>query len=121
MRATIDGTIEFDQLELKVESWQRDTIERNIAGLDGVLSIDKGGRGREVFQKGVLRAVSDAGIYDKLRNISVLMDGRSHSLVLSDGRVFDNLRVDLFEADEKRFSGMDVWCEFSILYTQLRT
>ena len=121
MRATIDGTIEFDQLELKVESWRRDTTERNIAGLDGVLSVDMGLRGREVFQKGVLRAVSDEAIYDKLKNISALMDGQSHSLVLSDGRIFNNLRVDLFEADEKCFSGMDVWCEFSILYTQLRT
>ncbi len=120
MRATIDSTIEFDQLELRIESWRRDKTERNIAGLDGVLSIDKGGRGREVFQKGILRAVSDDGIYDKLKSISALMDGQSHSLVLSDGRVFNNLRVDLFEADEKRFSGMDVWCEFSILYTQLR-
>ncbi len=120
MRATIDSTIEFDQLELKVESWRRDKTERNIAGLDGVLSIDKGGRGREVFQKGVLRAVSDDGLYNKLKSISALMDGRSHSLVLSDGRVFDNLRVDMFEAGEKCFSGMDVWCEFSILYTQLR-
>jgi len=54
---TLDGQGLFDtqDLEIRAFSCKRAFIERAAAGLDGVLSIDLGERGREVRQSGVLR------------------------------------------------------------------
>ncbi len=54
MKAILDNTIEFEQLQLEIGSWERDSAKRAVAGLDGVLSIDLGMRGREIVVTGVL-------------------------------------------------------------------
>ena len=45
MRVTLDGQNLFDEQQLEIEpgSISRVSIERAVAGLDGVLSIDMGG------------------------------------------------------------------------------
>ena len=44
MSVTLDGNILFDeqQLELELGSFTRDSVERVMPGLDGVLSVDLG-------------------------------------------------------------------------------
>ncbi|MHC4184584.1 MAG: hypothetical protein ACYSR4_01450 [Planctomycetota bacterium] len=60
MRTTLDGQNLFDEQELEIEagSLSRDSVERAVPGLGGVLSIDIGGRSRKIKQAGVLRAQS---------------------------------------------------------------
>ena len=50
MRVTLDGQNLFDEQQLEIEpgSITRNSIERAVAGLDGVLSIDIGRRGRKI-------------------------------------------------------------------------
>ena len=119
MQTTLDSTVEFELVGLKAQSWEREAVEQSVAGLDGVLSIDLGMRGREIGVKGVLRAVSDDSLEEKETAISALMDGGTHILATRDGRVFDNLRIDAFEVNQKDYSGRGVCCEFEIKFMQL--
>ena len=81
MRATLDGTVEFEVGQLKVESWQREVVERAVAGLDGVLSIDLGARSRELVVEGILCAVSEESLRKKEAVVSALMDGQTQMLL----------------------------------------
>ena len=122
MSATLDGQSLFDeqQLEIELGSISRDSIERAVPGLDGVLSIDLGGRGRKIKQKGVLRAKSRSQMDDRISVISAYMDGDTHTLVTSGGKEFDNLRVDVFKVSKERASGGGVAIDYEIVYTQLK-
>ena len=42
MRAKLDSTIEFEELEVRPESFRRDAEHSSASGLDGVLSVDLG-------------------------------------------------------------------------------
>ncbi len=121
MSATLDGQSLFDEQQLEIEpgSISRDSIERAVPGLDGVLSIDLGGRGRKIKQKGVLRAKSRSQMDDRISVISAYMDGDTHTLVTSGGKEFDNLRVDVFKVSKERASGGGVAIDYEIVYTQL--
>jgi len=123
MKATLDGQIVFEDAELKVQakSWRRDSIERTIAGLNGVLSIDLGLRSRKINQTGTLRAVNKSALSEKISEINAYMDGGSYTLAIVGGEQFENLRLDCFEVGEKQFSGGDVCCKYEITYTQLRS
>jgi len=122
MKVTLDGQNLFDKRQLKIQpgSWKRDLLEKTIAGLDGVLSIDLGKRSRQIKQSGVLSAVSKAELDERISTISALMDGSTHTLATDDGREFDNVRIDTFEVSEQAFSGNGVCCKYEIFYTQLR-
>jgi len=121
MSATLDGQSLFDEQQLEIEpgSISRDSIERAVPGLDGVLSIDLGGRGRKIKQKGVLRAKSRSQMDDRISVISAYMDGDTHTLVTSSGKEFDNLRMDVFKVSKERASGGGVAIDYEIVYTQL--
>ena len=119
MRATIDETLEFEQKHLEVGSYHRDSAERSVTGLDGVMSIDLGMRKRQLRHKGVLHAGSTEALRAKATSFSKLIDGRIHKLALGDGRNFDNLRVDAFEVATECHSGKGPSCDFEIQYTQL--
>ncbi len=121
MRAMLDNVIAIEESSVVVGSLVRDSIERSVSGLDGVLSIDLGIRGREIIQKGFLRAVSSAGLSNRIALIQVLMDGKSHTLSLDDGREFSDLRMDAFEAERCEFAGGGISCECTIKYTQLKS
>ena len=122
MGTTFDGQSLFDEQELKIEpaSVSRDSIERTVPGLNGVLSIDMGGRGRKVKQKGVLRAKSRSQMNERISAISAYVDGDTHTLVTSNGEEFDNLRMDAFEVTKERASGNGFCCDYEIVYTQLK-
>jgi len=121
MGVTLDGQELFDEQESKIEAESacRDSVERTVAGLDGVLSIDMGGRGRKVRQTGVLRAASRSQMEARIKTISAYMDGDTHKLVGGNGEKFDNLRMDAFKVSKKRVSGGSLCCDYEIVYTQL--
>lgn len=122
MSATLDGQSLFDEQQLEIEpgSISRDSIERTVPGLDGVLSIDVGERGREIKQRGVLRAKSRSQMDDRISVISAYMDGDTHTLATGSGKEFDNLRMDVFKVSKERASGGGVAIDYEIVYTQLK-
>ena len=121
MGATLDGQILFDEQQLEIEpgSVSRDSIERVVAGLDGVLSIDLGRRSRKIKQKGLLRAKSRMQMNERISAISACMDGDTHTLTTGSGEEFDNLRMDVFKVAKERASGSGVAVDYEIVYTQL--
>ncbi|MHC4394608.1 MAG: hypothetical protein ACYS1A_03040 [Planctomycetota bacterium] len=122
MGATLDGQNLFDeqQLEILPGSFSRDSIERAVAGLDGLLSIDLGKRGREIKQTGVLQAKSRAQMTEKINTITAYMNGDTHTLIKGDGESMDNLRMDTFRVSKERTSGGGLYCDYEIIYTQLK-
>ena len=121
MRVTLDGQAVFDEQELAIHvgSPSRASLERSIAGLDGVLSIDLGARRRQIRQTGVLRAASRMAISARIDAIAALVDGRAHTLTAADGRVYANLRLDSFKQVDERTAGPGIVVEYEIVYTQL--
>lgn len=122
MSVILDGEILFheQQFELELGSLGRASVERAVLGLDGVLSIDLGGRERKVRQRGVLRAKSLSQMDEKIRAISAHMDGDTHTLVTGNGEEFHNLRMDVFKVYKERTGGSGVAIDYEIVYTQLR-
>jgi hypothetical protein len=121
MNVTLDGQSLFDGQELEIEpgSFGRDCVERAVPGLDGVLSVDLGGRGRNIKQSGILRASSRSQMNERINAISAYMDGDTHTLVADSGDEFDNLRMDVFKVTKERTSGGGVAIDYEIVYTQL--
>jgi len=122
MSAALDGQSLFDEQRLEIEfgGVSRDSIERAVPGLDGVLSIDLGGRSRKIEQKGVLRAKSRSQMDERISAISAYVDGNTHTLLTSSGEEFENLRVDVFKVSKERAGGGGVDVDYEIVYTQLK-
>jgi len=121
MKVTLDAQMLFDEqaLEISAGSFSRDSIERTVPGLDGVLSIDLGRRGRKIKQNGTLRAKSRAQLDERISKIAVFMDGDTHTLTTGSGREFANLRMDSFKAGTERADGTGITVDYEIVYTQL--
>jgi len=121
MSVTLDGQNLFDeqQLEIEQDSLNRDSIERAVSGLDGVLIVDMGGRARKIRQKGTLRARSRMQMKERINVISANMDGNTHTLVSNEGEKFDNLRMDSFKVSKVQASGGGMVVDYEIVYTQL--
>ena len=122
MRTTLDGKVLFDEqlLEIDVDSKQRAMKERSVSGLDGVVSIDLGGRGRKIKQKGQLRAGSWKQMEERIGQISSFMDGKVHTLKTDKGQEFGNVRMDGFKATKRNESGGGVVVSYEIEYMQLK-
>jgi hypothetical protein len=120
MIITLDGENLFGEHEPKIEAAgaRRDQIERTVPGLDGVLSIDLGGRGGKIKQTGVLRARSRLEMDEKIEAIASYMDGDIHTLA-AGGRVFEAVRMDEFKVTNERASGAGVAVDYEIIYRQL--
>lgn len=118
---TLDGQNLFDEQPAEIEagSNRRDSIEKTVAGLDGVLSIDLGRRGRKIKQTGLLRAKSRQQMDEKIKAISAFMDGGAHTLKLNSGDLFEDLRMDVFKVGKFQPSGVGIAAEYEIVYTQL--
>jgi len=121
MKATLDSNILFDEqtLEISAGSFSRDSIERTVPGLDGVLSIDLGRRGRKIKQTGTLRAKSRAQLDERISKIAAFMDGDTHTLRTGSGRELANLRMDSFKAGTEHADGTGIVVNYEIVYTQL--
>lgn len=122
MSVSLDGQALFDEQQLEIEpgSFRRDSIERAVPGLDGVLSIDLGGRGRQIRQKGVLRARSKAELNDRIDAISAFKDGDTYTLEVGSGKEFCDIRMDSFNTSDERTGGSSVSIDYEIVYTQLK-
>jgi hypothetical protein len=122
MGVTLDGQVLFDEQQTEIEpgSFSRASIERTVPGLEGVLSIDLGGRGRKIRQTGVLRAGSRAQMNERISAISAFMDGDIHTLASSGGQEFGNLRMDSFKISGERVGGSGIAVDYEIVYTQLK-
>ncbi len=121
MKATLDSNILFDEqnLEISAGSFSRDSIERTVPGLYGVLSIDLGRRGRKIKQTGTLRAKSRAQLDERISKIAAFMDGDTHTLITSEGREFANLRMDSLKQSSEHADGAGIVVDYEIVYTQL--
>ncbi|NIP23356.1 MAG: hypothetical protein GWN67_04500 [Phycisphaerae bacterium] len=122
MSVALDGQSLFgsQQLEIEMGSISRDSIERAMPGLDGILSIDLGGRGKEIKQRGVLRAKSRAQMNERISEISAFIDGNTHTLITDGGEEFNDLRMDVFKVSKERAGGGGVAIDYEIVYTQLK-
>ncbi|MGD0077109.1 MAG: hypothetical protein ABSB91_00625 [Sedimentisphaerales bacterium] len=120
MSVNLDGNRLFDETAMiEVESIRRESIERAAAGLDGVVSIDLGNRGRKILQKGELRARSKAELNKRIEAISAFIDGDTHTLAGSEGNTYDNVRMDSMDIKNERVSGSSVVADYEINYRQL--
>ena len=121
MKATLDAQMLFDEqtLDISAGSFSRDSIERTVPGLNGVLSIDLGQRGRKIKQTGTLRAKSRARLDERISRIAEFMDGDTHTLTTGQGRKFANLRMDSFKTTAEKASGTGIVVDYEIVYTQL--
>jgi hypothetical protein len=121
MRVTLDGQNLFDeqQLEIEPDSINRSSIERAVASLDGVLSIDTGRCSRTIKQKGLLQAQSRKQMNNRIKTISAYIDGKTHTLTRSDGEEFNNLRMDSLKVSKVRTGGIGIIVDYEIIYTQL--
>jgi hypothetical protein len=121
MRVTLDEQALFDEqrLEIVAGSFSRNSIERAVTGLNGVLSIDLGQRGRKIKQTGTLRAKSRSQLDERISVISAHMDGETHTLIAADGRQFSNLRMDSFTLNKEHIDGAGISIDYEIVYTQL--
>ena len=121
MKATLDAQMLFDEqtLEISPSSFSRDSIERTVPGLNGVLSIDLGQRGRKIKQTGTLRAKSRARLDERISKIAEFMDGNTHTLTTGRGREFANLRMDSFKTGSEHADGTGIVVDYEIVYTQL--
>ncbi len=121
MATTLDGQSLFDEqdLEIKCDSFRRDSTERTIPGLDGVLSIDLGARSRSIKQKGTLNAKSRTQMENRLNLIRSFIDGNTHTIETHNGKKFNDLRVDAFRVIKEQISGSGITINYEIAYTQL--
>lgn len=123
MHTPLDGKALFDERELTIAVGpiERVTVERSVAGLDGLASIDLGHRGRKIRQRGTLRAASGSQMAARIAAIESFLDGATHTLGTSDARQYAELRVDTFKLLGDRVEGTGVIVEYEIVYTQLRS
>jgi hypothetical protein len=121
MSVILDGQAIFDEqgLTITVGSPSRASVERAIAGLDGMLSIDLGARARQIRQTGTLHAPSRTAMNTRIRAITAFIDGRTHVLATPEGRVFRDLRMDSFKRVAEYPGGPGVVADYEIVYTQL--
>jgi hypothetical protein len=121
MSVSLDGSILFDGhgLEIELSSIGRESKEKSVPGLDGVISVDLGNRGRKVKQRGILRARSLSELQVKIDAIEAYIDGEAHTLVTEKHGELSNLRMDSFTAKGRRTSGGGVSVGYEIVYRQL--
>jgi hypothetical protein len=121
MKVTLDAQMLFDEqaLEISADSFSRNSIERTVPGLHGVLSIDLGLRSRKIRQTGTLRAKSRTQLDEKISKISTFIDGDTHTLTTGSTREFANLRMDSFKTGTEHADGSGIMVDYEIIYTQL--
>jgi hypothetical protein len=118
---TLDGKQLFNNGDhtLQVESWGREALEKRFAGVDGVVSVDLGRRGRKLKQRGWLTAASKAALKKKCEKISAYINGQAYELVDANDTVYTKVRMDSFQLISELCAASPVRCEYEVTYTQL--
>jgi hypothetical protein len=121
MAITLDNQRIFgdDCPVITIESLRRSFIESSAPGLDGVISIDLGSRGRKLRQTGRLRAKSAAELNRIIAGIQGYIDGKTHCMITTNDGTFNNLRMDSFIVTERGCEGAAVIADYQVAYTQL--
>lgn len=101
------------------KSWQRATKDEAFAGLNGVLSVDMGRRGRKIVQQGSLSAKSVKALTQMMDAITAYINGQAYELVDENGCVYSAVRMDHFQIVGNIKLGHPVSCAYEIEYTQL--
>ena len=104
---------------LEVDSWQRESVDRGFAGLDGTISLDLGRRKRAIRQRGYLVAESRAELTKLVGAIQACIDGETRELVDADGQRYGEVRMDQFKQMGTVKMGSHVRCDYEIRYMQL--
>jgi hypothetical protein len=99
--------------------WERATVRRGFAGLDGELVLDLGLRSRAIVQTGRLQAATSQAMAAIIRSIESTADGRCHSLVDNHGQVYPRVIVEEFQPTTPTSRGRGFWCDYTIRYRQL--
>ena len=103
---------------LTVEPWQHGTQRHAVAGLDGIVNVDLGRRGRVIRQVGTLHADNERVLRERIRRIEALGDGVDCVLRTDDGACYANLSMDRFAVTSAVRHGAQVRCEYEMTYTQ---
>jgi hypothetical protein len=119
IKATLGGGIEFELLELNAGSRERAAVEKAAAGVDGVVSVDMGGRSREIMLRGRLRMFSAQSLDAKIEALGKMVDGECHVLGVGGRPYIEDLRVDSVRMRKKAYSGGGLICEFELTGAQL--
>lgn len=123
MGISLDGVDLFGedrQAKVTRGDLKRDYVERACAGVDGVLRIDCGQRGREIRQRGELRAKSSEQMEEMIDAIRAFQDGKAHLLIDARGSKYSDVCLDVFKAGKMRMSGAGVSLDYEIVYRQLK-
>jgi len=122
MKILLDGIDIFggDISSLTVGSVERESIERSVAGLDGVVSIDMGQRDRKLVQKGTIGGLNAEQLQQQRAEIESFIDGTCRTLSANDGREFANVRMDSFKAKSFSASSTEAVMEYEIEHRQLK-
>ena len=120
MKVTLDEIIEFEQTELAVGSWRRESIEKAAAGVDGAIKVDLGRRTREIVQKGVMWSPSRAALMAKVDFIYDMGNGASHTMETAEGDKFENMWIETVKIGSTEYRGSGASVEVEIRYVQLR-
>jgi hypothetical protein len=99
--------------------WERGTVRRGFAGLDGELVLDLGLRSRAIVQTGRLQAETPQSLAAAIHGIELKADGRCHSLVDNHGQVYSRVIVEEFQPTTPTSLGRGCWCDYTIRYRQL--
>lgn len=120
MWAAIDDSIFIDQQSLRAGSAKRDAPLRSAPGVNGLLSLELGWRGRMLHQRGTVRAASRAGLRKIITRLQGLIGGEPVTLRTADGRYFSDLRIECYKLMREQISGAGYVVELEIEYIQLR-
>ncbi len=120
MKAVIDGSVTVEHLDIETGSFQRQSIQRSAAGMDGVISIDMGGRARKIRHKIRVRESAAERLAEAVRALAGLHDGAVHTLETDDGQTYENLLITSVRFSRPRHGGTALETEGQIEYLQLR-
>jgi len=122
MNVTIDGQNLFDNncIEILQGTIKRNSIEKNVSGLEGTLTIDLGSQKRLITQKGTISADCHNTLIKKIDDIEAFIDGKTHSLKQKSGKTFENVKMISFEVKPEQISAINNSFNYKIIYEQLK-
>lgn len=97
----------------------RELRQRGLAGLDGLVVVDLGRRGREITQTGRLQADTLESLQDQFAAIEAFADGNEHSLEDDLGRRFPRVLLESFQLTTPIQRGRGYFCDYRAQYREL--